>query len=136
MFAPSFFTGRLIRRFGAETIVAAGLVVLMLCAVIAHMGIELWNFWAALVLLGLGWNFGFIGATSIVAASYRPNEADKVQGFHDIILFSTVALSSFASGQVFSAYGWEAMILPVWPLAIVGLLLLLLARSARAAKTV
>ena len=124
MFAPSFFTGRLIRQFGAQAIVAVGLVILMLCAVIAHMGIELWNFWGALVLLGLGWNFGFIGATSIVAQSYRPNEADKVQAFHDIILFSTVALASFASGQVFSAFGWDAMILPVWPLAILGLLLL------------
>jgi MFS family permease len=137
MFAPSFFTGRLIRRFGAEAIVALGLGILMVCAVVAHMGVELWNFWGSLSLLGLGWNFGFIGATAIVASSYRPNEADKVQGFHDIVLFSTVALSSFASGQVFSAFGWHAMILPVWPLAIVGLLLLsFFGRPARATKTV
>jgi predicted MFS family arabinose efflux permease len=137
MFAPSFFTGRLIRRFGAEAIVAMGLGILMVCAVVAHMGVELWNFWGSLSLLGLGWNFGFIGATAIVASSYRPNEADKVQGFHDIVLFSTVALSSFASGQVFSAFGWDAMILPVWPLAIVGLLLLFFfGRPARATKTV
>ncbi|MFM2278312.1 MAG: hypothetical protein RLZZ444_543 [Pseudomonadota bacterium] len=124
MFAPSFFTGRLIARFGAEKIVAAGLVILMSCALIAHLGIELWNFWGALVLLGLGWNFGFIGSTAIVASSYRPNEADKVQGYHDIILFTLVALSSFASGQIYSAFGWDAMILPVWPLAILGLVLL------------
>lgn len=124
MFAPSFFTGRLIRRFGAERIVATGLAILMICAVIAHMGVQLWNFWGALTLLGAGWNFGFIGGTSIVARSYRPDEADKVQGFHDIILFSTVALSSFASGQIFSRFGWDAMILPVWPLAILGLVLL------------
>lgn len=137
MFAPSFFTGRLIRRFGAESIVAFGLGILMFCAVIAHMGVELWNFWGALVLLGLGWNFGFIGATSIVAQSYRPNEADKVQGFHDIILFSMVALSSFASGQVFSTFGWDAMILPVWPLSIIGLLLLFFfGRPAAPDKTV
>lgn len=130
MFAPSFFTGRLIRRFGAEKVVAAGLTILMICAIIAHMGIELWNFWGALSLLGAGWNFGFIGGTAIVAQSYRPAEADKVQGFHDIILFSTVALSSFASGQIFSHFGWDAMILPVWPLAIIGLVLLfLLSRS-------
>ena len=133
MFAPSFFTGKLIARFGAERIVAVGLGILMLCAVIAHLGIELWNFWGALVLLGLGWNFGFIGATAIVASSYRPNEADKVQGFHDIILFSLVALSSFASGQVFSAYGWDAMILPVWPLAIIGLILLFVTRVRKPA---
>jgi len=131
MFAPSFFTGRLINRFGAERVVAAGLVILMICAVVAHAGIELWNFWGALILLGMGWNFGFIGSTAIVAASYRPNEADKVQGFNDIILFTCVALASFASGQVFSAFGWEAMILPVWPLAIIGLVLIFFLYRAR-----
>lgn len=117
MFAPSFFTGMLIARFGAEKVVAAGLVILMACAVVAHMGIALWNFWAALILLGVGWNFGFIGATSIVSSSYRPHEADKVQGFHDIVLFGTVAISSFASGQVFSALGWSFMNLIIWPVA-------------------
>ncbi|MUZ72297.1 MFS transporter [Agrobacterium vitis] len=126
MFAPSFFTGRLIRRFGAEKIVAAGLLILMGCAVVAHMGVELWNFWGALVLLGIGWNFGFIGATAIVASSYRPQEADKVQGFHDIILFSTVALSSFSSGKVFTAYGWSVMNLVIWPVTVVCLALIAL----------
>ncbi|MDH6266710.1 putative MFS family arabinose efflux permease [Rhizobium sp. SG_E_25_P2] len=124
MFGPSFVTGALIKRFGAEKIVACGLVILMLCAAIAHTGIELWNFWGALVLLGFGWNFGFIGSTAIVASSYRPSEADKVQAYHDIILFTMVALSSFASGQIFTRYGWDAMILPVWPLALTGLALL------------
>lgn len=106
-------------------IVAAGLVVLMACAVVAHMGIELWNFWAALILLGLGWNFGFIGATAIITSSYRPHEADKVQGFHDIVLFGTVALSSFSSGKVFTARGWSVMNLVIWPVA--GLCLVLVA---------
>jgi len=124
MFAPSFFTGKLIRRFGPETIVACGLVILMGCAIVAHMGIELWNFWGALVLLGLGWNFGFIGATAIVAGSYRPQEADKVQGFHDIVLFSTVALSSFSSGKVFTAYGWSVMNLVIWPVTVLCLVLI------------
>ncbi|MBP2560791.1 MFS family permease [Neorhizobium galegae] len=125
MFAPSFFTGMLISRFGVEKIVAAGLLILMGCAVIAHMGIELWNFWGALVLLGIGWNFSFIGSTAIVASSYRPHEADKVQGFHDIILFTTVALSSFSSGKVFTAYGWSFMNLIIWPVTIVCLGLVL-----------
>jgi MFS family permease len=125
MFAPSFFTGMLISRFGVEKIVAAGLVILMGCAVIAHMGIELWNFWGALVLLGIGWNFAFIGSTAIVASSYRPHEADKVQGFHDIILFTTVALSSFSSGKIFTAYGWSFMNLIIWPVTIVCLGLVL-----------
>jgi MFS family permease len=132
MFAPSFFTGVLITRFGAEKVVAAGLLILMACAVVAHMGIELWNFWGALVLLGIGWNFGFIGATAIVASSYRPAEADKVQGFHDIILFSTVALSSFSSGKVFTAFGWSFMNLVIWPVTILCLLLVLLQLRAAA----
>ncbi|EUB94993.1 major facilitator superfamily MFS_1 [Rhizobium sp. CF080] len=125
MFAPSFFTGMLISRFGVEKIVAAGLLILMGCAVVAHMGIELWNFWGALVLLGIGWNFAFIGSTAIVASSYRPHEADKVQGFHDIILFTTVALSSFSSGKVFTAYGWSFMNLIIWPVTIICLGLVL-----------
>lgn len=130
MFAPSFFTGMLIARFGTEKVVAAGLLILMGCAFVAHLGVELWNFWLALILLGVGWNFGFIGATAIVASSYRPHEADKVQGFHDIVLFGTVALSSFSSGKVFSAYGWNVMNLVIWPVAIVCLLLVLLQMRA------
>ncbi|EHS48666.1 major facilitator superfamily MFS_1 [Rhizobium sp. PDO1-076] len=134
MFAPSFFTGMLISRFGPEKIVAAGLLILMSCAVVAHWGIELWNFWGALVLLGIGWNFGFIGATAIVASSYRPAEADKVQGFHDIILFSTVALSSFSSGKVFTAFGWSVMNLVIWPVTILCLVLVLLQMRAASRK--
>jgi len=125
MFGPSFFTGMLISRFGAEKVVAAGLLTLMGCAVVAHMGVALWNFWGALVLLGIGWNFGFIGSTSIVASSYRPHEADKVQGFHDIVLFSTVALSSFSSGKIFVAWGWSFINLVIWPVAIVCLAIVL-----------
>lgn len=124
MFAPSFVTGMLISRFGTEKIVAAGLVILLACAIVAHAGIALWNFWGALILLGLGWNFGFIGSTAIVASSYRPEEADKVQGFHDIILFGTVALSSFASGKIFTAFGWTAMNLVIWPVVLLCLALL------------
>ncbi|WLS08968.1 MFS transporter [Shinella sumterensis] len=135
MFAPSFVTGMLIQRFGSEAVVAAGLVILMACAGIAHMGIELWNFWGALILLGVGWNFGFIGSTAIVASSYRPHEADKVQGFHDIILFGTVALASFSSGKVFTAYGWQAINMMFWPVTGVSLflVLILLLRNRRKA---
>jgi MFS family permease len=125
MFAPSFFTGMLISRFGAEKIVAIGLFTLMACAVVAHLGVALWNFWAALVLLGIGWNFGFIGSTAIVASSYRPHEADKVQGFHDIVLFGTVALSSFSSGKIFIAWGWSFINLVIWPVTILCLVVLL-----------
>jgi predicted MFS family arabinose efflux permease len=125
MFAPSFFTGMLVSRYGAERVVACGLVILMLCALVAHAGVELWNFWGALILLGAGWNFGFIGSTAIVASSYRPQEADKVQGFHDIILFSAVALASFGSGKVLTAYGWDMLSAAVWPVTAFCLLLLI-----------
>ncbi|TWF56726.1 MFS transporter [Neorhizobium alkalisoli] len=125
MFGPSFFTGMLITRLGAEKVVATGLVLLMSCAVVAHIGIELWNFWLALILLGIGWNFGFIGSTTIIASTYRPHEADKVQGFHDIVLFASVALSSFSSGKVFVTWGWSFINLVIWPVAITCLLLLI-----------
>ncbi|WP_426231772.1 MFS transporter [Pararhizobium sp. DWP3-4] len=124
MFAPSFFTGMLVSRYGPKRVVACGLVILMLCALVAHAGVALWNFWGALILLGAGWNFGFIGSTAIVASSYRPQEADKVQGFHDIILFSTVALASFGSGKVLTAYGWDMLSAAVWPVTVFCVLLL------------
>ncbi|MEM6464322.1 MAG: MFS transporter [Pseudomonadota bacterium] len=124
MFGPSFFTGRLITRFGSETVVGAGLLILIACAVIASLGIELWNFWLALVLLGVGWNFGFIGATAMVTTTYRPSEKNKVQGVHDVILFSTVAFSSLMSGKVLNAFGWDGINMILWPVALVCLFVL------------
>jgi predicted MFS family arabinose efflux permease len=124
MFAPSFFTGSLIHRFGAERIVATGLILLIGCAIVALSGLALWQFWTSLILLGLGWNFGFIGATAIVAASYRPSEKGKVQGFHDFVLFGSVACASLLSGMVYNAFGWEMlnwMIFPVTVLCFVAL---------------
>ena len=79
MFGPSFFTGRLIPRFGVERIVAFGLLLLIGCAVVALSGMQLWQFWTSLILLGLGWNFGFIGATAMVAETYRRQEKGKVR---------------------------------------------------------
>ncbi|QPC93568.1 MFS transporter [Mesorhizobium sp. INR15] len=124
MFGPSFFTGSLIRRFGAERIVAVGLALLVACAVVALSGLALWQFWTALILLGLGWNFGFIGATAIVADSYRPSEKGKVQGFHDFVLFGSVAFASLLSGAVYNAWGWSMLnwiIFPVTALCFVAL---------------
>lgn len=130
MFGPSFFTGHLIRRFGKDTIVGIGLMLLLACAVVALLGIELWNFWLALVLLGLGWNFGFIGATAMVTDTYRPSEKNKVQGFHDVTLFSAVAFASLMSGQVLDAYGWAMLSWILIPVAAFCLLLLLLQVAA------
>ncbi len=124
MFGPSFFTGNLIARYGKERIVAAGLIILIACAFVALFGIELWNFWLSLVLLGLGWNFAFIGATAMVTDCYRPEEKGKVQSFHDFVLFGTVALSSLMSGKIFLVWGWEAlnyMILPVTGICLLAL---------------
>lgn len=124
MFAPSFFTGSLIHRFGAERIVATGLLLLIGCGAVALSGLALWQFWTSLILLGLGWNFSFIGATAMVAASYRPSEKGKVQGFHDFALFGSVACASLLSGMVYNAWGWEMlnwMIFPVTVLCFVAL---------------
>jgi predicted MFS family arabinose efflux permease len=124
MFGPSFFTGSLIHRFGAERVVATGLILLIGCAIVALSGLALWHFWTSLILLGLGWNFGFIGATAMVAASYRPSEKGKVQGFHDFVLFGSVACASLLSGMVYNAWGWTMlnwMIFPVTVLCFVAL---------------
>lgn len=115
MFGPSFFTGRLIARFGVERIVALGLILLIACAIVALSGIALWQFWTALILLGLGWNFGFIGATAIIADSYRPSERAKVQGFHDLVLFSSTAFASLMAGATYNAGGWDLLNWIVFP---------------------
>lgn len=131
MFGPSFFTGRLITRFGKERVVAAGMFLLIGCALVALSGIALWQFWSALILLGIGWNFGFIGATAMVADCYRPSEKNKVQGMHDFLLFSLVAFSSLMSGQVYNAFGWDMLnwvIFPVTGLCLISLGMLALRR--------
>ncbi len=126
MFAPSFFTGRLISRFGAPTIVAIGFALLIGCGLVALSGIQLWQFWTALILLGLGWNFGFIGSTAIVAECYTPEEKGKVQGFHDFVLFSSVAFASLMSGAVYNAWGWDMLAWILFPLSGLCLVMLVL----------
>ncbi|TCD14391.1 MFS transporter [Oricola cellulosilytica] len=124
MFAPSFVTGRLIARFGKERIIAAGLLLLVACAAVALSGIALWQFWFALVLLGIGWNFGFIGSTAMLTDAYRPSEKNKVQGLHDFLLFSTVAFASLMSGFTLNAFGWNMLNWVVFPVVAFCLLLL------------
>jgi MFS family permease len=136
MFAPSFFTGRLIARFGADAVVAFGLALLVACGAVALSGIQLWQFWTALILLGLGWNFGFIGTTAIIAETYRPSEQGKVLGVHDFILFGTVAFASFMSGVVYDRWGWETLnwvVFPVVLLCVAGLVSLRFAARRTAA---
>lgn len=106
MFAPSFFTGSLIQRYTAEKVILAGVAIMFGCTAIALNGISVAHFWWSLVLLGLGWNFMFVGGSTLLTASYRPSERAKAQGLHDLLVFGTTAASSFASGLILKANGW------------------------------
>jgi len=105
MFLPSFFTGHLIEKYGAERIIGIGLVLLTISAFAGLSGVDLGNFFAALILLGLGWNFGFIGATTLLANSYAPSERAKVQGLNDFLVFGSVTAASFGSGWLMNCSG-------------------------------
>lgn len=108
MFAPSFFTGHLIARFGAEKIISTGLVILAGAGFVALQGVALENFFIALILLGLGWNFGFIGATAMLASSHSAEERGRLQGLNDLIVFGGVTVASFASGGLMNCSGGSA----------------------------
>ena len=109
MFAPSFFTGHLITRFGVEKIIAAGLVILMGAGIVALSSVALGNFYVTLILLGLGWNFGFIGATTMLASAHAPHERGVVQGMNDMIVFGMVTVASLASGGLMNCSGGTAV---------------------------
>jgi predicted MFS family arabinose efflux permease len=135
MFVPSFFTGSLITRFGKERIAAVGLVLIAASGAVALGGLDLGHFWAALVLLGIGWNFGFIGATAMVADSFAPEERGKAQGANDFIVFGVVACASFFSGNLLHASGWETINWLIFP-AVALVLVPLLWRAATIARAV
>ncbi|GFE64261.1 MFS transporter [Litoreibacter roseus] len=105
MFAPSFFTGHLIARFGAKTIIAIGLAILAAAGIVALEGVQLGNFFLALILLGIGWNFGFIGATTLLAQSHTAEERGRVQGMNDMLVFGCVTIASIASGGLMNCSG-------------------------------
>lgn len=122
MFLPSFITGHLIARFGVEKIIATGLIFLGISCCAALSGLAVSNFFAALMLLGLGWNFGFVGATTMLADAYRPRERGRVQGINDLLVFGSVTVASFASGGLMNCSGgsvlsgWIAVNLAMIPL--------------------
>lgn len=122
MYVPSFFTGHLIARFGVERIMALGLAILGGAGLVALQGVELGNFFVALVLLGVGWNFGFIGATSMLAAEHDVHERGRMQGLNDLLVFGGVTLASLASGGLMNCSGgspvegWTAVNLAMVPL--------------------
>lgn len=127
MYVPSFFTGHLIARFGVERIVASGLLILAGAGMVALQGVELENFFAALILLGLGWNFGFIGATTMLAGAHQPEERGRMQGLNDLLVFGGVTFASLSSGGLMNCSGgspqagWTAVNLAMTPfLALAG----------------
>ncbi len=118
MFAPSFFTGSLIARYGVERVIFAGFVLLLVSAAISIAGITLWHFWIGLVLLGVGWNFGFIGATAMVTQCHKPHERNRVQSFNDFLVFGSMAIGSFASGKILVLFGWATVNEIVFPVVL------------------
>lgn len=125
MFIPSFFTGHLIVRFGVTRIISAGLIILGLAGIVALMGVKLGNFYLALILLGIGWNFGFIGATSLLSSSHAPHERGRAQGLNDMLVFGFVTIASLASGGLMNCSGgtpiagWNAVNLAMIPFLMV-----------------
>ncbi|MGC2812752.1 MAG: MFS transporter [Bradyrhizobium sp.] len=131
MYGPSFITGSLIARFGAQRMVALGLVLEASAATIGLLGITAMHFWATLIVLGVGWNFSFVGASALVLETHRPRERNKVQAFNDFLVFGMMAVGSFSSGQLLANYGWSMVNLVVYPPVLLGLTVLTLASFAR-----
>lgn len=124
MYGPSFFTGSLIARFGAPVIVAIGLACEAAAALIGLSGLTAMHFWATLIVLGVGWNFGFVGASALVLETHTAQERNKVQAFNDFLIFGLMALGSFSSGQLLANFGWSAVNLVVFPPVALGLAVL------------
>ena len=134
MYAPSFVTGHIIARFGVERVMGAGLALIAVAGGVGIAGITVGHFWSDLVLLGLGWNFSFIGATTMVTLCHRPEERNKVQAFNDFLIFGSMAVSSFSSGQMLEYLGWQAINAIVFPtILVVGVMLAWLAARQRVA---
>ncbi|HEY3890604.1 MAG TPA: MFS transporter [Bradyrhizobium sp.] len=131
MYGPSFFTGSLIARFGAPRMVAFGLLLEASAATVGLTGVTAMHFWATLMVLGVGWNFSFVGASALVLETHRPQERNKVQAFNDFVVFGMMAVGSFSSGQLLASYGWSAVNLVVYPPVLLGLTVLTLTSFAR-----
>ena len=134
MFVPGFFTGHLIKRFGALPIMGLGVLLNLACVIVALSGVDLMQFLLALTALGVGWNFLFTGATTLFTTAYRPEEKNKAQGAMDMCVFGTMAFTSFASGALVTTQGWTLLNLgSLVPITLVSLALLWLAQQRRAA---
>lgn len=136
MYLPSFFTGRLITRFSAQRIVMTGLLLTGLSAAVGLTGLSDVHFWLSLALLGVGWNFGFLGASALVLECHTPEEKTRVQSFNDFIVFGLMTIGSFSSGGLLSAYGWDMVLwVSFAPLALAVAVLAMAGRSQRVSAT-
>ncbi len=135
MFVPSFFTGHLIRRFGTLPIMTVGLLLNLACVAFALSGVDLMHFIGALFVLGVGWNFLYIGGSTLLTEAYRPEERTTAQGAMDFWVYSTMTVTSFSSGALVTTGGWTSMNLgSLLPLALLGAALLWLASHRRATQ--
>ncbi len=124
MFLPGFVTGRIIQRFGAHQVICAGaLITALCCAVNLAFAPVMGTYMGALVLLGIGWNFMFVGGTTLLATAYAPHERVRVQATNDFIVFGTVALTAVGSGAIHATFGWDALNMSVLPPVVVALVL-------------
>ena len=136
MYAPSFVTGSLISWFGVRRIMAVGLTMIATAAMIDLLDITLWNFWIGLAVLGIGWNFAFISATTLVTECHDPHERNKVQAFNDFLIFGSMAIGSFSSGVLLTRFGWAGLNEVVFPVILVAAALLTWGSLMRRPSTV
>ncbi len=136
MFAPAFVTGHLIKRFGVTIIMGIGGLILLVCGVINLSGVTLPHFLAGLFLLGIGWNFVFIGATTLVTETYSPAEKAKTQGFNDLLVFGTVTLTALTSGYLHEYYGWQWLNIAVLPFIVLAIIAIVWLHRSRLARPV
>lgn len=135
MFAPSFFSGQMITRFGVADMMLAGIALLALCVGINVSGTTLTHYLLGLLALGIGWNFVFVGATTLLTTTYTNEEKAKAQALNDFMVFGTVSLTSFSAGAVHQAYGWEMLNLGVLPFLAIATLAILWIRLSPSAST-
>tara|TARA_B110000879_G_C10875046_1_gene394446 strand:+ start:149 stop:676 length:528 start_codon:yes stop_codon:yes gene_type:complete len=126
MFAPSFFTGSLIARFGHGSVISCGFLFLTTAGVIAYLDTSLLHFYSSLILLGVGWNFGFIGSTSLLTSSSNPQNQSRLQGINDFLVFALVAFASLSAGGLLNFLGWQAVQIAIAPMVFIALISLVI----------
>ncbi|MGX5819280.1 MFS transporter [Chitinophaga lutea] len=130
MFVPSFFTGALIKRFGAHNVIIAGIGILFLHVALALAGTDFLHFISGLIFLGIGWNFMFIGGTTLLTQAYRIEEKEKTQALHDFLVFGIISISSFLAGSILNRWGWSAVNISVIPLLLLALITMVFSKGA------